>query len=390
MRRILFVTYGNPELAARGDDVYTWDVINALKHNKDVYLHVVSYYEDNKDRNKGYFKLEALVDKLTYVPFVYKNILVIGFSKYPAKISNRRTKGMIQTVKNILGQEHYDAVVINKFCLSYLIEEIKDYKGRKIFIAHEVEEQLTESTYKYQTNCIKRWAYYADWLKTRYYEKRYLAQFDALTAICDLDKELFGKTLPNMKIDVLPPVIDLSTTGLAINKVENRFIICGTFHWGPKRQNLMMLLASKNIGMFKKSGHELLIVGYANKPDVDYVNSHYEGIQMTGPVESVAPYYEKARIAIVPELAGGGFKLKITEAVRYSKPIVAIKGSVTDKDMLPGKHYIEAVDFDDLIIKAVELMGQPDKQKELVVNARELFNDRYTMEYAASMISQLL
>lgn len=390
MKKILFVTYGNPEFAARGDDLYTWNIINALKHNKDVYLHVVSYFEDKKDKGKNYFKLELLVDKLTYVPFVYKNILAIGFSKYPAMISNRRTKGMIQTIKDILRQEHYDAVVINMFRLSYLIEEIKEYKGRKIFITHNVEGQLSESTYKYQTNYIKKLAYHADWLKTCYYEKRYLAQFDALTTICDIDKELLGKILPGMKIEVLPPVIDLSAPVFATDKVEDKFIICGAFHWGPKYQNLKMLLASKNIGMFKKTGHELMIVGYANKSDVDYVNSHYEGILMTGPVDSVLPYYEKARIAIVPELAGGGFKLKIAEAVRYSKPMVAIKGSVTDKTMIPGKHYMEAVDFDDLIMKAIELMKQPEKQKDLVSNARELFKNRYTIEYADGVISQLL
>ena len=133
-----------------------------------------------------------------------------------------------------------------------------------------------------------------------------------------------------------------------------------------------------------------MIVGRANKKDVDYVNKNYPGIHMTGPVETVIPYYEKARIAIVPELVGGGFKLKIAEAVQYSKPIVAIKGSVTDKSMIPGKHYIEADNFDDLIIKSLELMNNPKLQSDLVYNARQLFKNRYTKDYAVQVINRLL
>lgn len=133
-----------------------------------------------------------------------------------------------------------------------------------------------------------------------------------------------------------------------------------------------------------------MIVGRANQADVDYVNKNFPGIHMTGPVESVVPYYEKSRIAIVPELVGGGFKLKIAEAVQYSKPIVAIKGSVTDRTMVPGTHYIEAETFEDLISKSIELMQNSKLQSELVYNARELFRNRYSIEYAANIINKII
>ena len=92
MKKILFITYNNPEKASRGDDLYTWNIINSIKHNKDIYLHVVAYYEEAKDKYITYSELEQKADKLTYVPFIYKNILSIGFSKYPAMISNRNDK----------------------------------------------------------------------------------------------------------------------------------------------------------------------------------------------------------------------------------------------------------------------------------------------------------
>ena len=389
MKKILFITYNNPEKASRGDDLYSWNIINSIKHDKNIYLHVVAYYEDAKDKKQKYSKLENVADKLTYVPFIYKNILAIGFSRYPAMISNRKTPQMIKKVIDILNKEKFDAIFVNMFRLGYLINYIKPFPGVKVFISHNVETQLSYSTYIYQKNPIKKLAYYLDYIKTKYYEKKFISQFDCITTICDVDKETFS-TMFHKQIEVLPPVINIDNCKIDTSHIEDKFIICGAFHWGPKYVNLKLLLASKNIGKYKESGHELMIVGRANKKDVDYVNKNYPGIHMTGPVETVIPYYEKARIAIVPELVGGGFKLKIAEAVQYSKPIVAIKGSVTDKSMIPGKHYIEADNFDDLIIKSLELMNSPKLQSDLVYNARQLFKNRYTKDYAVQVINRLL
>lgn len=389
MKKILFITYNNPEKASRGDDLYSWNIINSIKHDKNIYLHVVAYYEDAKDKKQKYSKLENVADKLTYVPFIYKNILAIGFSRYPAMISNRKTPQMIKKVIDILNKEKFDAIFVNMFRLGYLINYIKPFPGVKVFISHNVETQLSYSTYIYQKNPIKKLAYYLDYIKTKYYEKKFISQFDCITTICDVDKETFS-TMFHKQIEVLLPVINIDNCKIDTSHIEDKFIICGAFHWGPKYVNLKLLLASKNIGKYKESGHELMIVGRANKKDVDYVNKNYPGIHMTGPVETVIPYYEKARIAIVPELVGGGFKLKIAEAVQYSKPIVAIKGSVTDKSMIPGKHYIEADNFDDLIIKSLELMNNPKLQSDLVYNARQLFKNRYTKDYAVQVINRLL
>ncbi len=390
MKKILFVTYNNPEKASKGDDLYSWNIINSIKHNKNIYLHVVAYYEYAKDKNQKYSKLENVADKLTYVPFVYKNILSIGFSKYPAMISNRKTPQMIKKVVEILQNEKYDAVFVNMFRLGYLIDYIRSFPCVKVFISHNVETQLSYSTYIYQKNPIKKLAYYLDYIKTKYYEKKFISQYDCITTICDVDKELFTKIFPNKKIEVLPPIIDIDNCKISTDHIEDKFIICGAFHWGPKYVNLKLLLSSANIGKYNESGHELMIVGRANKKDVDYVNKNYPGVHMTGFVESVVPYYEKARIAIVPELVGGGFKLKIAEAVQYSKPIVAIKGSVTDRSMISGKHYIEADTFDDLIIKSLELMKNPGLQADLVNNARLLFRNRYDISYATKVVNSIL
>lgn len=380
MSKILFVTPLNPEKRDSGENIYSWDVIRSLTYDKNNSVHVVTYLETAKEKKEDYSILSGIVDKITYVPFVYKNILQIGLSIYPAMIANRKTPQMIMTVQKLLKKEHYDAVVVNHPRLEYLIEYIKDFKGKKIFISHNVEHEVCKSTYRYAKNIGTKVAYFLDYVKTKYWEKRYLCQYDAVSAICDVDRLYFQSFLNKREVFLLTPNVEYHPIPQNWKPAEtNKLIVCGSFMWTPKTLNLRRLLNTRNIGEIKQNGYELLIIGRAPKEEIEKGNA-IDGVFVSGEVDSVEPYYEQASVALVPELAGGGFKLKIAEAVQHHLPIVAIKGSVTDLEMKSGVHYIEVETFEELITAGIALMKDIKTIKSLVVNANNLFKDRYSIE----------
>ncbi len=390
MKKILFVTPVNPERRDSGENIYSWDVLMSLTNDKSNCINVVTYLESAKEKASDYKKLENLVEKLIYVPFVYKNILSIGFSIYPAMISNRKTPQMISTVQTLLKEEHYDAIIVNHPRLEYLIEYIRDFKGKKIFITHNVEHQVCQSTYKHAKNIIIKAAYFFDYIKTRYWEKRYLRQYDAVSAICDVDLFYFQKFLGKKEVFLLTPIINCNPIPDNWESLNtNKLIVCGSFTWTPKTLNLINLLKATKLLEIKNNGYELMIIGRVPQKEIERGNA-IDGVYVSGEVESVEPYYKKATVSLIPELVGGGFKLKIAEAVQYNLPIVAIKGSVTDLEMKDGVHYIETSNFDDLIEAGIELMKDKHKREYLVKNAKTLFMDRYSISKNQTRIMKYL
>lgn len=380
MSKILFVTPVNPEKRDSGENIYSWDVIKSLTYNKSNSVHVVTYLEIAKEKELDYSILKSVVERIIYVPFIYKNILQIGFSIYPAMIANRKTPQMITTVQKLLKEEHYDAVIVNHPRLEYLIEYMKDFKGKKIFISHNVEHKVCQSTYKYANNIGTKVAYFLDYIKTKYWERRYLCQYDAVSAICDVDRLFFQSFLNKKDIFLLTPIVEHYPILDNWEPAEtNKLIVCGSFTWTPKTLNLRKLLNTRNINEIKQNGYELMIIGRAPKAEIEKGNA-IEGVFVSGEVDSVEPYYAQASVALVPELAGGGFKLKIAEAVQHHLPIVAIKGSVTDLEMKSGVHYIEVETFEDLITAGIALMKDVKTIKRLVINTNNLFKNRYSIE----------
>lgn len=386
MKKVLFVTPFNPEKRDSGENIYSMDIIESLLSGGDIKLHVVTYIEEAKESKADYSVLKTMVDEITYVPFKYKNILRIGLSVYPAMIANRKTNEMITTVQTLLRKTHYDAIIVNHPRLEYLIEYIRDFRGKKIFISHNVEHNVCQSTYKYAKNIGVKMAYYLDYLKTKYWEKRYLSQYDAVSAICDVDVANFKAYLSKEDVFLVTPLVEHhEIAGDWQPTNAKKMIVCGSFMWTPKTLNLRKLLHTSTLKDLQEENIELMIVGRAPKTEVKEANE-IPNVHATGEVESVAPYYKQACVSIVPELAGGGFKLKIAEAVKYDLPIVAIKGSVTDLQMKPGEHYVEVDTFEELITEGIRLVHNPEKRISLVRNANRLFKGRYNPAFNYSQL----
>src|SRR6185503_3471443 len=74
-------------------------------------------------------------------------------------------------------------------------------------------------------------------------------------------------------------------------------------------------------------GAELVAVGSAEERFLKRLRQRTTASSFTGTVPDVTRYMDEARVAIVPERNGGGFKLKVLEYVFNRIPVFALSGS---------------------------------------------------------------
>src|SRR4030095_11133399 len=73
--------------------------------------------------------------------------------------------------------------------------------------------------------------------------------------------------------------------------------------------------------LFAEAGAELQAVGSGDEAFLQQLRQQCLATHFTGTVPDIAPYLDQARIAIVPERSGGGFKLKVLEYVFNRVPV---------------------------------------------------------------------
>jgi glycosyltransferase involved in cell wall biosynthesis len=108
--------------------------------------------------------------------------------------------------------------------------------------------------------------------------------------------------------------------------LPRRAVIVGSYDWIAKRMNLEEFVDVAD-PLFAEQGAELQAVGSAEKRFLDRLRQKATATCFTGTVPDVTRYIDEARIAIVPERNGGGFKLKVLEYVFNRIPVFALSGS---------------------------------------------------------------
>ena len=129
--------------------------------------------------------------------------------------------------------------------------------------------------------------------------------------------------------------------------------------------------------LFAEAGVELQAVGSAEEPFLERLRQQTRACTFTGTVPDIAPYLDQARIAIVPERSGGGFKLKVLEYVFNRVPVFALAGSFAG---VPLRHNESTMLFPDHAAMAhggVEAIDDLERLDRLQDRAYAACGDRF-------------
>jgi len=394
-KRILFITYENPLSKDNGDRIYTSNFLDGLidlESNIDILC-----YDSNKNIEKSYDRKRADGYEglnIQYVKFKAASKLKVMFSLLPGMVVNRKRENFIDVLKSKLKKNNYDYIFVNHLKMVFTLDAIihKSLNAKLCFISHNAEYLLSKNNAVNSRSIINRIIYWQDALKTKNYEDKMLNHFDYITTISEHDLDYYNMNFINPEILILRPVFGINNLKI-IDKNQkkiNEIVIVGSFLWGPKTENLLSFLNSKNFKKIHANNLKLTIVGNADPELVKKVNSNYSGVIMTGKVESVDIYYAKAKIGIVPEVLGGGFKLKVAESALQKTAIFSVKGAITKCNLEKDKHFIEASNFEELINKVIEYQNREIEIDAMIEKAFKVAKHDFSKNKFKSDIIKIL
>lgn len=230
----------------------------------------------------------------------------------------------------------WDTVVFDGIGTGWALEPVRRALGRSsrptrmVYLSHNHEESLRRSiATSAQGNPVRQALLRRDARKAGLLERRLIEAADLLTAITPEDAEQFRARAGEKPILVLPP----GYQGRRVSErridaeVPRRAIIVGSFEWIAKQMNLRDFLLAAD-SLFAEAGAELEVVGAGDPRFFESLRPSLKATRLVGRVDSVDPHLDSARMAVVAERLGGGFKLKVLDYVFNRLPIAALEGSV--------------------------------------------------------------
>jgi polysaccharide biosynthesis protein PslH len=294
------------------------------------------------------------------------------------------TAGMRRTLDELLERGDWDGIVFDGISVGWALRRVLDhYAGRPdrprlIYVSHNHEESVQMQIANGQKRFLKRQVIRFDAMKVAWLERELVRSVDFLTAITPEDLSLYGLQRRDKPTAVLTPgyrgrCIEVRRISEA---VPRRAIIVGSYDWIAKRMNLAEFVGVAD-PLFAEAGAELQAVGSADEAFLAGLRRKANATDFTGTVPEIGPYLDNARIAIVPERSGGGFKLKVLEYVFNRLPVFALAGSFAGVPLTHNDSVMVFPDHASLARGVLEAMDDLELLNRLQERAYAVCRDKF-------------
>lgn len=170
---------------------------------------------------------------------------------------------------------------------------------------------------------------------------------DLISAITPRDAAAFRDENPGKPVCVLPPGYGGKAAPGPPREITaetpRRVVLAGAFEWLAKRRNLEAFLRAAE-GPFQRAKIAFQVVGKADPAWFAALARRYPWASFDANVPSVSPYLDQARMGLIPEALGGGFKLKALDYVFRGLPLASVEAAFSGVPVDPRTEAIAAPD----------------------------------------------
>ena len=270
------------------------------------------------------------------VPGRKRHASLAVLSELPFAAAIDATKIYRRMLETVL-QEPWDAIVLDGYGTGWALDRCVAYRNERrahrpvlVHVSHNNEERLWEVMGREaRGSALKRLALRRNAVKVATLERRIVRSVDLLTTITDEDRTTLGAGVARERSLSITP----GYTGQIVNArritaaTPRRVVIMGSFQWVVKQDNLARFAEIAD-PIFQKQGIEMDVVGDIPKAFLAALKARCRATHFHGFVSDVAPYLAGARIGIVPESIGGGFKLKFLDYIFGRVPVATVSQAV--------------------------------------------------------------
>jgi len=227
-----------------------------------------------------------------------------------------------------------------------------------------------------------------DWFKTGYYERRVLAKHENLIAVSRADEAYLKRNFPRARVAFSSNGVDTERFLRNGHKDDGKTLLfVGGFEYEPNA-DAFFYFCREILPLVRAELPDLKFVAVGRNPTTamrEYAAANH-GIELTGAVEDVRPFYGRASVVVLPLRFGSGMKLKTLEAFAMGVPVVSTPVGVEGIDAEDGVHCSVADTAETFAARILQFLSYQETGRQTAQSARALVDQKYSWK---SLLLQL-
>lgn len=383
--KVVFLSQRVPYPPDRGDRITTWHLLRHLL-DRGATVRVGALAEEPRDRASG-AHLEGLGAVVAAPPFSRRRARLTCLrgllTGSPLSLPFFHHRTLERTVRGWLREDPPDLLYVYSGAMAQYALDLPAGAPRP----HRVMQFAELDSDKWRQfaaagGTVARWIYGREARLLLEFERRVARSFDLSCVVSRVEKELFQRLIPDVEPLVLPNGVDVDHFRSAgdARRDPHTVVFTGVMDYPPNVEGL---------GWFAKAcwpavrrrvpDARLLVVGSRPLPAVRALDGN-DGIEVTGRVDEVPPWLDRAAVAIAPLRLARGVQNKVLEAMSTALPVVASTQAAQGLGDVPGEALIVA-DGEDATTRAViGLLEDPGRARRIGRAAAEWVRAHFRWE----------
>ncbi|MBA3442658.1 MAG: glycosyltransferase [Pyrinomonadaceae bacterium] len=380
----------------KGGKIRTYHMLKELKRE-----HHITYLtlDDGTAAADARERATEYCHELVYVPHHTRAKFSAGFyvelaanlaSPLPYAIKKYESSQMRREIVERTERDAFDVLICD--FLTPSINVPSSVPCATVLFQHNVEAMIWKRHYEVQTNPLKKVYLYDQWRKTRRFEHSACRRFDQVIAVSREDRDMMQRDYEVDAIEDVPTGVDtefFQPQGRERREPHN-LVFTGSMDWLPN-EDAIRFFTEQIMPRIKQAVPDvtLTVVGRKPYPSLIELSKHDPSVIVTGRVEDVRPFMERAGAYIVPIRIGGGTRLKIYEAMAMEKPIIS---TTVGAEGLPVQHDIDLLlaDTPELFAEAViKVFSNQTFAGELGARAAAVVRERFGWDKVAKTFAEI-
>lgn len=302
----------------------------------------------------------------------------------PFSVLNYTRAEMIEAVEDLFAKQSFDIAILEGVHLGGYLSLLRSAECRPFVVCdwHNIESEILQRYSETARGPLRQVYARVAARKLENYERWFVNQCDMHVVVSERDREVlvrrYGSRAPVVVVENGVPLDSfLSSSGEAESRSRFRLLFCGAMDYHANVDAVSWFAAEAWPGIHAMAPEvRFTIVGRNPAPAVQALAGQ-PGIEVTGTVPNVRPYYGEALAAVVPLRVGGGTRIKILEAMAAGVPVVSTGLGAEGLAAIPDEHYIRADSGEQIRAALTDLLRNPGKAERMSFAARDLVRRRY-------------
>lgn len=371
--RLLVVSPYSPYPAVHGGAVRMLALLRRLRPHADVTL--LAYGDTDAELDAT--SVAELRRICREAVIIERPAHTFGGPLQPHKTHGFWSDSMRDAIEYFLDREDYDLVQAEYTHMAHFLPARVPGLVR-VLVEHDVSFVSLARSRHAATSAVARLGLGMEWMRMLRYEIAAVESADLVLTMSDDDRAVLGRYVDPRHVVPVPNGVDCAHFAFTEDgRTADSLLFVGFFRHEPNVE-AVRYFCREVLPRVRRTHTDVRfrIVG-AYPPDVVRRLGDIDGVEVTGQVDDIAPYYRGATVFVAPVLQGSGTRLKILEAMASGCPVVSTTIGAEGLGATDGRELLLADGPDAMAAAIGRILADRELAVRLARDARDLVVARY-------------